>query len=247
MEELRKSQYFNQRCFIVATGPSIAKKDLSFLKGEFVISLNLCPLTLDLFNIIPEINIVADKLQYPKYKEVFRELTFNKNIKKIIVASACETFPEDLKDKNTFFFPKKLQQEIPSFSKNPIRDGFCRGKTVAFDAIQLAFYLGFKEVYILGMDFGKKYDWGRDGHSYEIEKNPKFKDIKFATAKDKMINRGLPGHPEYWGYISNCMKEAKKAFDEEGRIILNDIHSELDVFDKIDIFKKFGGKNEKSD
>ena len=121
MDKLRKNRYLNQRCFIVATGPSIAKKDLSFLKNEFVISLNLCQLTLDLFNIIPEINIIADKLQYPKYKEIFRELTFKKNIKKIIVASACETFPEELKDKNTFSSQKSYSKKFQISQRIPLR------------------------------------------------------------------------------------------------------------------------------
>jgi len=241
MKTLQKNGFSTKRCFIVATGPSIAKKDLTFLKDEFVISLNLCPLTLDLFGIIPKINIVADKLQYPKYEEVFKKLTFNKKIIKVIVAGACETFPKDLKDDKTFFFPKKLLQEIPSFSKDPIKNGFARGKTVAFDAIQLAFYLGFKEIYILGMDLGKTYKWGENGHSYEIQKNPKFTSIKFATSKDKIIQKGLLGHPEYWNYICDCMKKAKKEFEKENKKIFNDINSNLEIFEKIDICKKFGG------
>ena len=245
MKPLQKDGFKNKRCFILATGPSLANKNLSFLKNEFIISLNLCPLTLDLFGIIPEINIVADKLQYQKYEKVFEKLTFNKKTLKIIIASACETFLSNLKDERTFFFPKKLQQEIPNFSVNPIKEGFARGKTVAFDAIQLAFYLGFKEVYILGMDLGKKYNWGENGHCYEIQKNPKFKEIEFAKSKDTMITRGLPGHPEYWGYINNCMEKAKIEFKKKERKIFNDVNSNLEIFEKIDIFKKFGGKNEK--
>lgn len=244
MENLTKNLFLGKRCFIIATGPSLAYKDLSFLKSEFVISLNLSPLTLDLYGVTPQINIVADKFQYLKYREVFEKLTFNKNIIKVIVASACETFPIELKDEKTLFFPKKLQQEVPDFKKNPLKKGFARGKTVAFDAIQLAFYLGFNEVYILGMDLGKKYDWGKDGHCYEIEKNPKFDNIKFANKKDKMIARGLPGHPEYWKYICDCMEKAKIEFENKGKKIFNDINSKLEIFPKMDIYKKFGERNE---
>jgi hypothetical protein len=244
MNALIKNEYLEKRCFIVATGPSLAEKDLSFLKDEFVISLNLCPLTLDMFNITPQINVVADKMQYLKYKEVFEKLTFKKNVLKVIIASACETFPEDLIDKKTFFFPKKLQQKIPTFSKDPIMSGFSRGKTVAFDAIQLAFFMGFKEVYLLGMDLGKSYDWGKNGHSYELIKNPKFKHIKFATKDDTMVSRGLPGHPEYWDYICDCMLKAKESFCQSNKKIINDISSKLEIFERIDICERFGGKNE---
>lgn len=239
---LKKDSQKEKRCFIVGTGPSLAYQDLSFLKNEFIISLNLAPLTLDLFNINPQINIVADKYQYEKYKEVFKELTYNKKTIKVIVASACENFPKELIDKNTYFFPKKLQQETPSFSENPLEEGFSRGKTVAFDAIQLAYHLGFKEVYIIGMDLGKKYNWGKNGHCYEIQKNKKFPELKFATSNETMIKRGLPGHPEYWDYISNCMKKAKENFDKKRRKIYNDVSSNLDVFEKKDILKEFGNK-----
>lgn len=238
MNRLKQNEFNGKRCFIVATGPSIAGKNLSFLKNEFTISLNLCPLTLDLYGIMPNVNIVADKMQYPKYKEIFKALTYNTKTIKVIIASACETFPQDLIDKNTIFFPKKLQQDTPSFSENSIKDGFSRGKTVAFDAIQLAFYLGFEDVFILGMDLGNKYDWGKNGHCYEIVRNKKFKNFKFANSNDKMITRGLPGHPEYWDYICSCMKLARESFEKKGRRIFNDISSKLEVFDKIDIIKE---------
>ena len=89
-----KNKHKGERCFIVATGPSLAYNDLSFLKNEFVISVNLAPLTLNLLGIQPQIIVVADKLQYPTYEMVLKKLTYNKDIIKVIVASACDTFPK---------------------------------------------------------------------------------------------------------------------------------------------------------
>src|SRR3989338_7343081 len=227
-----KEKYTGEKCFIVGSGPSLAYKNLNFLKDYFIIALNLSILTLDLYGIKPDFNIIAVKYQYLRFKETYKKLTYRKNIKKIIVASACETFPKELIDNQTFFFPKKLQQEIPSFSKNPLKDGFSRGKTVAYDAIQLAYYLGFKEVNIIGMDMDFDKDWGTNGHSYELEKNPKFTNLNFARTKEFEIQRGSPGHPEYAGYIEKCMRLAKKAFQEKGREIFNDFSSKLNVFQK---------------
>ncbi|MEK6927919.1 MAG: 6-hydroxymethylpterin diphosphokinase MptE-like protein [Nanoarchaeota archaeon] len=242
MAQLRelKDAYKNDRCFIVATGPSLAYKDLSFLKNETVIALNLAPLFLDIFNVVPTFNIIADKFQYPKFREIFKQLTYNKAIQKIIVASACDTFPEDLKDENTQLFPIKLQQKKASFSQDPTEEGFSRGKTVAYDAIQLAYYLGFKEVYIIGMDMNVNLDWGKNGHCYEIQTNPKFKDIEFFKKDDFEIQRGLPGHPEYASLINKCMKLANKKFNNSGRKIFNDSRSNADFFVKKDILKEFG-------
>lgn len=232
--------YRGKRCFIVATGPSLAYKDLSFLKNEITIALNLAPLTLDLFGIKPTFNIIADNFQYPSFKEIYQELTYNSDVKKIIVASACDTFPENLKDENTYFFPIKLQQEIPNFSRNPLKEGFSRGKTVAFDAIQLAYYLGFSEVYILGMDMKIDNEWGKNGHCYEIQKNKKFPNVAFYNNNSFEIQRGLPGHPEYQTYINECMSLAKIAFEKENKKIFVDSRSLSDVFEKRDILKEFG-------
>lgn len=240
--ESLKNNYSGKRCFIIATGPSLAYKDLSFLRGEVIISLNLASLTLDLFNIKPTFNIVADKYQYIKYKQIFEELMYNNQIKKVIVASACETFPIELIDKNTFFFPKKLPQDSPRFSEDPIKEGFSRGKTVVYDAIQLAYYLGFSEVYIIGMDLGQKYEWGKNGHCYEICKNKKYKNIEFAKTEENIIQRGLPGNPEYKEFIERCMCKAKAYFEKSNKNLINDISSNLNVLEKEDILNKFGSK-----
>ncbi|MDO8556795.1 MAG: DUF115 domain-containing protein [Nanoarchaeota archaeon] len=239
VKELEKNMYNGRRCFIVASGPSLAYKDLSFLKEEVVIALNLSILTLDLFGIKPQFNIIADRYQYINFKDIYEKLTFNTFVKKIIVASACDTFPSDLKDENTHFFPIKLQQEKADFSVD-INKGFARGKTVAFDAIQLAYYLGFKEVYILGMDMTVKHDWGKNGHAYEIHKNKNFPNVKFPTGDSNEIKRGLPGHPEYTSQIESCMQLAKDKFRESGKEVFNDSRSNLEIFQRIDILRKFG-------
>ena len=238
-KKLKGEKYSERKCFIVGSGPSLAHKDLSFLKNHIVIALNLSILTLDLHRIKPDFNIIADRYQYIRFKEVFKKLTYKKNIKKIIVASACDTFPKELIDKNTFFFPKKLQQDAPSFSENPLKEGFSRGKTVAYDAIQFAYYMGFEEVNIIGMDMDFDKDWGINGHSYEIERNKKFPNLKFPKTNDFEIQRGSPGHPEYKNYIERCMKLAKKAFQEKGRKVFNDSSSKLDIFQKKNFFSHY--------
>ena len=240
MPELVKDSYCGKRCFIMATGPSLAYKDLSFLKEETVIALNLAIITLDLYGITPAFNIISDKYQYINYKEVYEKLTYNKPVNKVIVSSACETFPKDLIDENTFFSPIKLQQEKADFSTNPMINGFARGKTVAVDAIQLAYYLGFDEVYIIGMDMKMDCDWGKDGHCYEVHKNKRFENIKILTKESHEIQRGPPGHPEYMAIIEECMVLAKSKFNQSKRKLFNDIRSELNSLDKIDILKKFG-------
>jgi CMP-N-acetylneuraminic acid synthetase len=234
-----KDTYRGRKAFILATGPSLAYKDMSFLKDEVTISLNLGSLMCDQWGFRPTFNIVADKYVYPQFPQVFEQLTKDTDTKKIIVASACETFPEHLRDKNTYFVPQKLPQEVVRFAKNPVEEGFWRGKTVAYDALQLAYFLGFDEVYILGMDMTAHHSWGSDGHSYELRKNPRFPDLEFPHTQTPFIQRGWPGHPEYWDLIKAYMTEARTAFEAAGRKVINDKRSAMDAFEQEDIIHKF--------
>lgn len=238
---LLENQYEDQIGFIIASGPSLAFRDLSFLKKEISITVNMVPLMFDFWGIESQFHLVADKFVYPNFKEVLKELIYyiNNKIIKIIIGNANKTYPMDLADKNTYFSKQVLDKEI-SFSRNPIRNGFCRGKTVAFDAIQLSFFLGFKEVYILGMDMTTNHKWGKNGHCYEIQINPRFPDVVFSDNDSIEIKRGLPGHPEYRPLIYEYLREAKKHFEEKNREIFIDSSSSLTIFNKVDIIDIFG-------
>ena len=235
-----ENHYKGQRVFIIGSGPSLAYKDLSFLKNESTIGLNLSFLHMDQWSLQPTFNLVADKYIIPEFKEVFQNLIKDKKTKKVIIASACETFPEDLEDNQTYFVPKKLPQDAINFSKNPVAEGFWRGKTVAFDALQFAYFLGFSEVYIIGMDLSSNHDWGKNGHCYELQKNRKFPNLIFPKTESHIIQRGFPGHPEYFDLISSYMQKARESFEGAGRHVYNDSRSSTDVFEKIDILSKFG-------
>lgn len=234
-----QNAYKGKRGFIVATGPSLAYKNMSFLKDEITITMNLGPLMFDQWGFQPTFHLAADKYVYPQFKEMFEKTIYNTSTKKVIIASACETFPEELRDENTFFSTIKHPQEIINFSKDPFSNGFWRGKTVAYDAMQFAYFLGLSEVYILGMDMTVNHDWGTNSHCYELQKNSKFTNITFPKTNDFYIQRGLPGHPEYFDLIKKYFTKAKEIFEQDGRTIINDSRSQLDVFSQEDVLNKF--------
>lgn len=233
------NKYQGKRCFIVATGPSLAYKNMSFLEDEFTIGVNFSPIMFDLWGFQPDFNIVADKYVFPHYKKELLKLIKDTNTIKIAVASACDTYPEELKDKNTFFVPKKLPQDIVSFSTNPVQQGFSRGKTVTYDAVQLANFLGFNEVYILGMDMSTNHEWGVNGHCYELQQNPKFSDLNFFGTDSHVIQRGLPGNSNYREFIETLMTYARTIFEEQGKRLFIEESSQLKNLPKINIFRDF--------
>lgn len=238
------NKYIDERCFIIATGPSLAYKDMSFLQDEFTIGVNFSPIMFDLWDFQPDFNIVADKFIFPHYKEELLKLIKGTDTIKIAVASACDTYPDELKDDNTFFVPKKLPQDIISFSTNPVKQGFSRGKTVTYDAVQLANFLGFSEVYILGMDLSVNHEWGTNGHCYELQQNPRFPDLSFFSADSPVIQRGLPGNPNYRTFIETLMAYAKEIFEKQGKQLFIEESSQLKSLPKVNIFRDFANMPE---
>lgn len=234
-----KDAYRGRRGFILATGPSLAYKDLSFLADEVTIALNLAPLMCDQWGFEPTFHMVGDRLVYPRFSPIFERLTKGTRTKKIVVAAACETFPPHIADENTFFASRMLPQDVVKFAKNPIEEGFWRGKTVAYFGLQFAYFLGFSAVYILGMDMSVQHEWGTDAHCYELRRNPRFPDLEFPHADTPYVQRGWPGHPEMWEDIKAFLLEARRTFEAAGRTLVNDARSRMDALQQEDVIRRF--------
>jgi hypothetical protein len=56
------------------------------------------------------------------------------------------------KDFEYFFLDRSIYPEAPYFS-NDFSTACCEGYTVVYSALQLAYYMGFEEVYLIGVDF----------------------------------------------------------------------------------------------
>ena len=114
-----ENQYKGKQGFIVGTGPSLAYRDISTLKNEITIGLNLSPLTLGQSGVTLTFNIIADKDVIPQFKEVYARTLRGTPTKKIIVARACKTFPQELIDEQTYFVPQCHPQGVIRFAQNP--------------------------------------------------------------------------------------------------------------------------------
>jgi hypothetical protein len=132
-----------------------------------------------------------------------------------------------------------LPQHVVKFAQNPIDDGFWRGKTVAYFALQLAYFLGFDEVYVLGMDMTANHEWGSDAHCYELRRNPRFPDLEFPRAQTAYVQRGWPGHAEVRDEIRAFLIEARANFEAAGRRLVNDARSAMDALEQEDVIRTF--------
>ena len=131
---------------------------------------------------------------------------------------------------NRSFYEKKSKFfEVPQFSKDMSKRLYC-GQSVTIVNLQIAYYLGFTEVYLIGMDFS--YDQRPD-------------DVKIGN---KIISGGDDlnhFHKEYFGKgkiwhdpkLHNVLKSYKSAkvnFEKDGRNIYNATYGgKLEIFDRV--------------
>lgn len=160
MIDVYKNRHLGERCVIVCNGPSLNKMDLSFLKNEICFGLNKIYLGFRTFNF------------YPKYYVAVNEKVLRQSeleIKKLTCVKFLSNRCADIFNSNPLTHIVNTLNPPARFSKD-ISQGLEEGWTVTFAALQIAFYLGFKEVVIIGMDHNFTYN-GKPNEESKMEGN----------------------------------------------------------------------------
>ncbi len=143
-----KKRESGKRVFIVASGPSILKQDLSFLLDEIVIGMNGTPFIEEKFGFKSDYYTVSD-IRFLQDNNKYNSAT--KNLHK----DTIRVFREELSciDSRAYFkntcYLKAIARDGFSFD---LRKGFYFGCTTTLLSVQLAYYLGAKEIILLGCD-----------------------------------------------------------------------------------------------
>lgn len=138
--------------YILANAPSIKKEKLFLLKDKVTIGMNANPLLEQEFGFISQYYVVSDKrfLNHSEKRKMCTEM-LDKSTIRVLRAELEED--DDKSIKNQTYYIRILGKN--GFSMN-LHKGYYFGATTTMLAIQLAVYLGAKNIYILGMDL--KYD-----------------------------------------------------------------------------------------
>lgn len=230
-----KGIHAGKRCFIVATGPSLTMKDLNLIKSEYTFSMN-------------SIVNIFDKTQFrPTYyllQDGHVEKRLREQLKNIDITSVCDTFIgicnyygndvsiskmtfNQLYNKgnwynlnyiyhclDSYYDPSHVKMRFSENIENEAMDGF----TVTYTAIELAAYMGFREIYLLGCDT----TYG--GHVDEAD-------------SDKHPQKNEPAYFNILAY-----KEAKKYGDAHNIKIFNATRGGmLEVFPRVNLDELFEG------
>jgi len=212
-----ENKYAGKRCFVIGNGPSLRKTDMSKLKNEFTFGMNR------IFLMFPELGyqttflVSVNDLVIEQSASDFQKL----EIPRFVSYRALEWLrPEE----NLHFLYTTYTG--PKFSKKAT-GRLWEGATVTYTCLQLAYYFGFSEVVLIGVD-----------HSFSTKGKPN----TTITSKGDDENHF---HPKYFGKgfrwqlpdldtseVSYAM--AKKVFEDDGRKIVDaTIGGKLAVFPKV--------------
>ena len=218
-----KDRHLNQRVVIVANGPSLNLMNLSFLKQEIVIGLNKIFLGFKKFRFYPRYYVAVNE---KVIRQSVNEITKLTSVK--FLSNRC---PDLFKEDALTYIVNTIQPPAP-FCHN-IALGVREGGTVTYAALQIAFYLGFQEVVIIGMDH--KYDYSGDANQTSILQGPDlnhFSEEYFGFGQ-QWDNPDLPKSEEFY-------RMAKFEFGCAGKKILDaTVEGACDVFEKVDYAKYF--------
>ena len=160
--ELRKFKniHTGERCFIVATGPSLKLSDIELLENEYTFAVNSCFKMFDKTKWRPTYYVISD----PQFILDMGDelLKYNDEIKCGFCSEETHwNLPEINEYRNIRSYinlPQKGWMKFLSESfgcnhmTNNIEKGVICGHTVVFSALQIAEYMGFKEIYLIGTD-----------------------------------------------------------------------------------------------
>lgn len=186
-------RHAGERVFILACGPSIASQNLKLLKGETCISVSNFFVHEDIAAINPRYHCVPDVLTWhahntPEYVEKwFREMAIGLPTSTIFLSFGDRRW---VKQRNLFadhdvrYILFEGNWDDAGARAFDITGPVPPCQTVAVMALQIALFMGFDEIYLLGCDHDWACHFGHSRHFYREEQNV------LATR---------PGHDEWAG------------------------------------------------
>ncbi len=225
-----KNKHKGRRCFILGNGPSLNKADLGKLKNEITFGTNGIFLMTKRNGFKPTYYVSANLYATKHYLEDILKY----KCKKFIATQHRHLFhqntdisfiPIDFLSLNRygmlFLFSFDCSKTIPLRT------------TITYVCMQLAFYMGFSDIYLIGMDFHyemSKYSKDDNPHTVTLTGNndPNHFDPHYHIAGQKIAIPNLKPTIKFY-------KLAKKNADKTGRSIYNaTVGGKLEVFERVD-------------
>lgn len=215
-----KDIHKGEDCFIIGNGPSLNKMDLSPLADYHTFGLNKIFLIEDRVDLNLSYMVSVNGHVIEQSKKEFENLKCPLFLSHTASHGVIDDKPHihRLHTLNTWSFYEDLAQPI------------CEGFTVTYVAMQIAYYMGFERVFIIGVDHSfKQTGKSNEAQVYEGDDENHFHPDYFKGQKWQLADV----------YGSECSFHlANYHYKKEDRMILDaTVGGKLDVFPKIDFEK----------
>ena len=191
---LRKREQ-GKRIFILANGPSLNEEDLSSLKNEVVIGMNASTILERQFGFISMYYVLSDArfINAPE-KRAWATKDLSPTTQRVIRADLRSLDDPELHDRSTYIAP--LSRD--GFSRD-LASGYFYGCTTTMLAIQLAWHLGSRNVFLLGCDLR----YPKDSPRFYNEKTSQLED-SFTSVQISNIVNAAGVFEKDGGRLTNC-------------------------------------------
>ncbi|MFW5748055.1 MAG: 6-hydroxymethylpterin diphosphokinase MptE-like protein [Chloroflexota bacterium] len=149
-----KGAYAGQRAIVMGNGPSLNKMDLSLFRDEYVWGSNRCDLLFDRVDWRPSFYVSVDATVVPDIAPIITQLIHD-------LPQTRFFFPLHFRvddvlrsaDNVYWYFERGDRKQVPDDAfTTDASEWVARPNTVTIAAMQLAAYLGFNPIYLIGCD-----------------------------------------------------------------------------------------------
>jgi hypothetical protein len=212
-----KNRHHGETAILICNGPSLHQVDFHLIRKYPIIGLNKIYLGITRFGITPRYYVAVDRLVIEQSHQQIAMLPCVKFLP--VELFGCAQLPPP-----PLCFLLKTENPTEHFYQD-ISAGVNQGSTVTYVALQIAFFMGFSKVIIVGMD-----------HRYHFSGKPHEK--KHFTGDD--LNHFDPSYfrDQQWhnpdlATIEQSYRVARWKFECAGRRIIDcTINGACDVFEK---------------
>lgn len=219
-----RNRHAGERCVLVANGPSLNRMDLSFLRRETAIGLNKIFLGLANFRFYPRYYVAVNEKVIAQSTREIKAM----NCVKFISSRSAALVPE-----NALTYHIDTVNPSARFCED-ISLGVHEGWTVTYVALQIAYFLGFSEVVLIGLD-----------HRYAFSGQPN-EAGRIDGPDPNHFSEHYFGHGQNWDNPDLARSEesyriARATYEKAGRRIIDaTVEGACTIFDKADYRRLFG-------
>ena len=202
-----KGIHRGERCFIVANGPSLLKTELDLLKDEFTFGMNRIYLNFERSSFRPTYFVAVNELILEQWADEIMQLKMMKFL------NWNRRSYYNISNSETLFLKSKLA--LKDTFQYDLTRSMVIGATVTFVALQLAYYMGFQKVILIGLD-----------HNYKDKGTPSKTETRISDRDESHFHVDYFPKGSKWQLPDLLRSEiefgiARKAFESDDREILD--------------------------